>query len=358
MANNRIQIKRTSISGRAANSTTLSNAGELALNMTDGIMYSTNGSVVFEIGANNTNVNVSNTLTVKAISANGSNGTSGQVLTSNGTSSYWSTVSGGGGGSVAGSNTQVQFNDSGAFGASAGFVFDKTSNNLTLANTVIVGNSTVNASHTATLLQVSNSTITTNVTPLGLVVGANMVVNTSAVFIGNSTVNSTHDSTLVQVSNSTSTANLNPLSLTIGSAVVNSSTLAIGASIFANTTTLQMSDQTLLRPTIKDYALTRSDIGNATGSVTIDLTNGNFFTATTTGTTTWTFSNPPSGTTAGGFVLELTNGGSQTQNWPAATKWPGGTAPTLTASGVDVLVFITDDGGTTYRGVASMLDSK
>jgi len=50
-ANNLIQIKRTSISGRAANTTTLPNPGELALNMTDGILYSGNGSVVFEIGA-------------------------------------------------------------------------------------------------------------------------------------------------------------------------------------------------------------------------------------------------------------------------------------------------------------------
>lgn len=91
-----IRIKRTSVSGRAANSTTLTNPGELALNMTDGIMYSTNGSVIFEIGANNTNVRVSNTLTVRAISANGSNGSPGQVLTSNGTSTYWSTVTGGG----------------------------------------------------------------------------------------------------------------------------------------------------------------------------------------------------------------------------------------------------------------------
>ena len=91
MANNRIQIKRTSVSGRAANTTTLTNPGELALNMTDGIMYSTNGSVVFEIGANNTNQRVSGTLTVNAVSANGGVGTSGQVLTSNGTSAYWST---------------------------------------------------------------------------------------------------------------------------------------------------------------------------------------------------------------------------------------------------------------------------
>ena len=91
MANNTIQIKRTSVSGRAANSTTLTNPGELALNMTDGIMYSTNGSVVFEIGANNTNQRVSGTLTVNAVSANGGVGTSGQVLTSNGTTAYWAT---------------------------------------------------------------------------------------------------------------------------------------------------------------------------------------------------------------------------------------------------------------------------
>lgn len=98
MANNLIQIKRTSVSGRAANTSTLPNPGEIALNMSDGILYSTNGTNVFEIGANNTNAQVSNTLTVYKISANGSTGTSGQVLTSNGTTSYWSTVSGGGGG--------------------------------------------------------------------------------------------------------------------------------------------------------------------------------------------------------------------------------------------------------------------
>jgi hypothetical protein len=58
LANNLIQIKRTSVSGRKANTTTLTNPGELALNMADGIMYSTNGTVVFEIGANTTSLNV------------------------------------------------------------------------------------------------------------------------------------------------------------------------------------------------------------------------------------------------------------------------------------------------------------
>jgi hypothetical protein len=103
---NQIQIKRTSISGRAANTTTLTNPGELALNMTDGIMYSTNGSVVFEIGANNTSIAVGNSTskfianttrvsidTSQGLLANGSIGTAGQFLTSNGTTVYWSTPS-------------------------------------------------------------------------------------------------------------------------------------------------------------------------------------------------------------------------------------------------------------------------
>jgi hypothetical protein len=91
MATNTIQIKRTSVSGRAANSSTLTNPGELALNMTDGIMYSTNGSVVFEIGANTNNSRVRGTLTVNAISANGGVGTAGQLLASDGTKVYWIT---------------------------------------------------------------------------------------------------------------------------------------------------------------------------------------------------------------------------------------------------------------------------
>ncbi len=93
-SNTVVQVKRTAISGRPANTTTIPNPGELALNMTDGILYSTNGSIVFEIGANNTNVRVSNTLTVAAISANGSVGAEGEVLTSNGSGVYWHTVTG------------------------------------------------------------------------------------------------------------------------------------------------------------------------------------------------------------------------------------------------------------------------
>ena len=89
----------------------------------------------------------------------------------------------------------------------------------------------------------------------------------------------------------------------------------------------------------------------------IDCSAGNYFTKTISTTTTFTFDNAPASRMVG-FVLELTNGGSATVSWPASVRWPGGTAPTLTASGVDVLTFVSDDGGTTWRGFVSMADSK
>jgi hypothetical protein len=111
--------------------------------------------------------------------------------------------------------------------------------------------------------------------------------------------------------------------------------------------------------TITQYGTTHNALGSGSGNRTIDLDLGNYVSATVTGITTWTFSNPLASPNAVGFVLELTDGGSATQNWPTpSVKWPGGTAPTLTASGVDVLTFVTDDGGTNWRGVVSMLDSK
>ena len=75
-----------------------------------------------------------------------------------------------------------------------------------------------------------------------------------------------------------------------------------------------------------------------------------------TGTQTFTFTNPPADTIAGSFTLFLTNGGSQTVNWPGAVDWAGGSAPSLTSSGVDVLTFTTLDAGTIWYGFAAGLD--
>jgi hypothetical protein len=40
------------------------------------------------------------------------------------------------------------------------------------------------------------------------------------------------------------------------------------------------------------------------------------------------------------------------------TKWAGGVAPSLTPSGIDVLSFLTHDGGATWRGSVLSLDAK
>jgi len=118
LANNVFQVKRTSTAGRTPNTTgsyatntQYIGAGEFALNMADQILYTSNGSVVITVGANLVNQNISNTLTVKAISANGGLGTAGQVLTSNASAVYWSTVSGGSGtaGTGTGNGTDTSF---------------------------------------------------------------------------------------------------------------------------------------------------------------------------------------------------------------------------------------------------------
>jgi len=125
---------------------------------------------------------------------------------------------------------------------------------------------------------------------------------------------------------------------------------------------LNMADNLVTRPKFKDYAITAVVKGNVSATSTLDMLDGNYFMVTAAGSTTFVFANPPTsaanGGAAGGFILELANGGAATVTWPSATKWPSGTAPTLTSSGTDVFVFITDDGGTIWRGVQSMKDSK
>ena len=67
---------------------------------------------------------------------------------------------GGGNGTPGGANTQVQFNDSGTFGGDAGFVYNKDTNLLTIANLTVVDNLTATVSSAVTA-----GTVTTNAQP-------------------------------------------------------------------------------------------------------------------------------------------------------------------------------------------------
>tara|TARA_R100001594_G_C3950648_1_gene242939 strand:+ start:62 stop:766 length:705 start_codon:yes stop_codon:yes gene_type:complete len=85
----------------------------------------------------------------------------------------------------------------------------------------------------------------------------------------------------------------------------------------------------------------------------VDCSTANYFTKTITGATTFTFSNAPAGL-AYGFTMELTCNGSNAVTWPASVKWPLDTAPVLTDAKTQVFVFITDDGGTRWRGASNV----
>jgi len=90
-------------------------------------------------------------------------------------------------------------------------------------------------------------------------------------------------------------------------------------------------------------------------SPTVDCHNGNVFSLSTSGNTTFTFSNPPASGTAYGFMLKLTAGGSHTITYPSSVDWAGATAPDAPASGeTDLLVFTTINGGTTWYGALAI----
>ena len=93
---------------------------------------------------------------------------------------------------------------------------------------------------------------------------------------------------------------------------------------------------------------------SAMGANAVDCSAGNYFTKTITGATTFTFTNVPSGV-AYTFTMEVTLNGSNAITWPATVKWPADTPPAITDGKTQLFVFLTDDGGTRWRG-SSIVD--
>lgn len=85
-----IKIKRSSVAGKVPLTTDLT-TGEIAINTKDKKLYSSNGTAVFEIGSQLNNLTVSGNTSIAGLIANGSLGTSGKVLKTNGTTVYWGT---------------------------------------------------------------------------------------------------------------------------------------------------------------------------------------------------------------------------------------------------------------------------
>jgi hypothetical protein len=328
---NLIQIKR---SLTTATPTSLAN-GELAYTANgDQLFIGSNGAVV-PIGGKrtpgtltanqalvaNTTSGIDKIITANAVIttlwANGSGGTSGQVLVSNGSAVFWGT-------GTSGANTQVQFNDSGVANATSGFTFDKTSNTLFVGNnvyTTTVNATTVNAaSHTVGTSTIANSSgfyttgtvngavisvgsvFVANSTTLnanGLVVNSTgayvtglvnatsynagatgtgtggIVANSTTIFVGNNTVNTLLNSSGLNVNGSAVVANSSGV-FTTGTA--NATTLSVGSNFTANSTKVTFAganiDATSATAALQNLNVSQNItvVGNATvnGSLTVN----------------------------------------------------------------------------------------
>ena len=94
-------------------------------------------------------------------------------------------------------------------------------------------------------------------------------------------------------------------------------------------------------------------ITSSSNAATINLRDGNVFEHDLTENVTYTFSNPAANGRASIFVLKIIQDSTaRTITWPGSVDWAAATAPTITTTnnGVDVFVFLTMDGGTTYYG--------
>ncbi len=85
-------------------------------------------------------------------------------------------------------------------------------------------------------------------------------------------------------------------------------------------------------------------------ALNVDCSLGNYFTKTINANSTFTFSNAPSAVSFG-FMLELTQtAGAVT--WPTSVVWPNNAAPLIQTGKVHIFFFLTDDGGTVWRGAS------
>ena len=130
---------------------------------------------------------------------------------------------------------------------------------------------------------------------------------------------------------------------------------AVGADQLQDGIPINMQDQQLTRPQLKDYSETSTTPTVSAGALTLDLETGNVFEVIlTANVTTLSLANPPASGRAGSVTLILRQDGTggRTVAWPAAVKWAGATPPSVSAAAgaIDLYALVTRDGGTSWYG--------
>lgn len=154
------------------------------------LQYNNNGAFagIPNVTFNGSNLSLGSVANLKILG-----GTNGYFLQTDGEGNLtWAAGgNGGGNGSPGGANTQVQFNDSGSFGGDAGFIYNKDTNLLTVANLTVVDNLTATVSSATTA-----GTVTTaaqpNITSVGTLTSLNVTNTVTANLFSGSGANLTN----------------------------------------------------------------------------------------------------------------------------------------------------------------------
>jgi hypothetical protein len=200
----------------------------------------------------NAQANITSVGTLTGLTVGGNISATGNVTAAN----FFGNVTGNISGNIdaAGSNTQVQFNDTGdILGASAGFTFDKTANLLTVSGTVAGGNLTTGGAVSATgnvtgAYIIGNGSLLTNIT------GANVTGNVlNAQFVTQpAQANITSVGTLTSLSvtgnttsgNISAVGNINGANLTLtADALIQGNLTVNGNTTFINSNVVTINDK-------------------------------------------------------------------------------------------------------------------
>lgn len=235
------------------------------------VQFNNNGilSGIPSVTWNGSNLSLGNVANVKI-----AGGVNGYVLQTDGSGNLsWTAQTGGGGNGVpGGANTQVQFNDSGTFGASSAFTFDTTT--ATLSATRVAGSLT-----TAAQPNITSVGTLTSLAVNGNITAANITANTG-IFTGNGSgitaLNGSNISTgtIAQARLANSTLTLGSTTLTLGATTTSIAGLT---SVSATTFTGSLSGAATTAGTVTTNAQPNiTSVGTLSSlSVTGNLSSGN-----------------------------------------------------------------------------------
>lgn len=190
-ANNRVGINK--------NPTTYTLEVDGACNLDTGHAYRIAGNSVLNattLGTGVVNSSLTSLGTLSSLNCSGAVTLSGIANATASNALYYNAgvitygTAGGGGGSPGGTNTQVQFNDSGAFGGDSGLTYNKTTDTLTIGGGLVCDTNTliVDATNNRVGIVTTSPTVPLDVTGNALITGqatvtGNLIVDTNTLYV-------------------------------------------------------------------------------------------------------------------------------------------------------------------------------